>query len=341
MQATYFDGRSARAHAVELDIRPGALALAGDALLKTYALAQARMAEPFAHSPCVLDFDDGGRLEVADPAARPALEQALGYRPTRVQRWQHRWPVALLSLVLLAASLFAAVKWGIPALGERLLPRIPASIDQQIGDRSLAAASGKVLFPSRLSDQRIAEVDAVFQRILPATTRIPVHMRVMEFRNQPPNALTLPNGTIIMTDAMVVKIMNGQTSMDAHMQAELAGVFAHEIGHVQGRHSMRALLRYSLTTIASMSLFGDFSSLAGAVPALLLHLDFSRDMEREADRYAIARLHEAGLPSAPLADLFEAMSKPGVRRNEGGGYLDSHPATTERIALFRQADAKK
>jgi len=66
--------------------------------------------------------------------------------------------------------------------------------------------------------------------------------------------------------------------------------------------------------------------------------------EREADDYAIKRLHAAGLPLAPPADLLQKLEAAHAERAKGGGgrsvgmdgYLSTHPATDERIRKLRE-----
>ena len=81
----------------------------------------------------------------------------------------------------------------------------------------------------------------------------------------------------------------------------------------------------------------------GQAAAAQAQLNFSRDMEREADDYAIERLHDAGLPITPLADLLEKMEAAHEERTKsrGGsavrleGYLSTHPGTAERVQKLR------
>lgn len=346
ISATYFDGRSARLYPVRLGLSDGVLSLSG-AVTTSYPASQARLAECFAKAPCVIDFDDGARLE-ADPAARAALEQALGHRSGHVARWQRRWPVALAALLLLAITLGAAFRWGIPAASERIVALMPASVDMTIGDRFEQGIHGEVLFESRLSDERIAEVAAIFRNVMPARPRIPITLKVLAMPESAPNAMALPNGTVVMTDAMVLHVLGKSNVLDEHMRAQLAGILAHEIGHVQGRHGMHALARSSLTAIAAASLFGDFSAVAALAPALLLQLDYSRQMETQADMYAVQRMHELGISTAPLADLFDSLmphdasqGKLDAWLEDQGGYLGSHPPTAQRNALFRAAPPRQ
>ena len=120
ISANYFDGLSARLHPVNLELGHGTIGLAGADLVKSYPHAEVRFGEPFAQAAAVLDFADGARCEIPDPASQAAIAAALGYRKSRVVRWQDKWVGALAALVLLAVTVFAGVKWGIPALAERV-----------------------------------------------------------------------------------------------------------------------------------------------------------------------------------------------------------------------------
>lgn len=344
--ALYFDGRSARRHAVHLELSRGVIGVigvAGAPGAPTYAFHQARMAEPFAHAPCVIDLDDGARLEVADADARAALAQALCYRPSPVERLQRHWYAALLSLVVLVVAVGALVQWGVPVATEHIVRQLPPAADIEIGKRSLAALRGKVLLPSRLSDHRIAEVLAIFDKVKPHKPRIPLTFVLMDMPRKPPNALAFPNGTIVLTDAMVRHALNEHGQLDAAAEAKLAAVLAHEIGHIEQRHSMHAIVRASLLGAGSAALFGDFSAVAAAAPVALLNMDYSRAMETAADDHAIRRLRELGIPTAPLADLFDALAKqtPGMSKlpkwlSKNSIYLSSHPASRERSERFRR-----
>ncbi len=345
--AIYFDGRHPGRHVVALDLSGGRIALNG-AAPRSYAFEQARLAEPFANTPCVLEFDDGARLEVRERAALPALQRALGYRPSRIERWQQHWYAALLALLLLIGSVVAAVKWGIPALADQVVAALPASLDQRVGDDALTTLldEEEVMSESRLSDQRLAEVQAAFQMVRPASARMPLKLIVVDMGPSfPANAFALPNGTIAMNDAMVRLIVGGADGFNETRTAQLAGVLAHEIGHVEGRHGMRALARGSLMAFGSAALFGDFSAVAAGLPVLLLNLDYSRTMERAADDYAIARLHALRLPASPMADLFAAMERDQPAAGplakwvgNHSAYLSSHPSNAERMAHLRQSD---
>lgn len=352
IEAVWFDGRSARRHPVHLDLRGGEVTVIGAGVLNTYPRDAVTMAEPYADAPCVLDFADGSRCEVSDADARRHLADKLGYRPSAVERGQRKWPVAIGALLVLIAAVGAAVEWIIPDAAERMVAAMPVSLDAQVGGAAVQALDGKRLMPTRLSGQRIADVNGLYEAIRPVQTRMPLKLLIRSVPGIGPNALALPDGTIVLTDMMVGRIVRpapGKRSVSApfamndYQRAQLAGVLLHEIGHVEGRHGMRALARSSLTAGLSAALFGDFSAVAAGAPALLLQMRYSRRMETDADVYAQGALGRLGMPSAPLADLFDGLladGKPSALPawlRQGLEYAASHPSIRERSVRLRTA----
>ena len=134
-------------------------------------------------------------------------------------------------------------------------------------------------------------------------------------------------------------------------------VFAHELGHVAHRDTMRAMLAQSSSGLVLGALLGDVSgigSLAAAAPAMLIGLSYSRANEEQADDYALALLPRVGLSPALVADSLEAISasecsaaetkadakgcgktRHGILRSPA--YLSTHPDLAERVARARAA----
>lgn len=342
--ANYFDGRTARVHAVELVADKNLLTLRGE-VDRTYAAGATRIAEPFEHAPLVLYFEDGARCEVAGSEPARLLRDALGYRATRIVRLtQHTW-AALVALVLLVALILSAYIWGLPAAAVRIAAALPASSDQALGENAFRAleASGR-LEESRLSDEWQAEVGQALRRVAPPDMRLRLVIRNSYLIGA--NAIALPDGTIVVTDDMVRLIAGKPREFGEAERAQLAGVLAHEIGHVRLRHGTRILAGSSLSAALAGALFGDFSGVA-ALPSVLARLRYSRDMENEADEHAIALLRKNGISTLPLADLFERMAQQrgkGQNKEQSGwfrqaaAFMSSHPLTAERSARLRAAE---
>lgn len=344
--AHYGDGRSARRHAVTLDSSDGFLRVVGEQVDASYPLATIRLTEPFAHAASIAYFDDGAHCEV-DGAHYAALVALLGQRPSLVVRAQSNWRVALASVGALVAVIAAGAVWGLPVAAGVVTAMLPRGADLSIGTISRDALTRQgMLKPSTLSLAQQADLQQVWKSVQPAAPRMPMTliMRAMPERFGP-NALALPDGTVILNDAMAHRIFRDAATLGPAASAALAGVLSHEIGHIEGRHSMRAVVRASLTTAFAAYLFGDFSAVAAGAPAILLGARHSRAMETEADAYAMAALQARHLPLAPLADLFRFLdSDPPENKQQAGwfgnatSYLSSHPGSAERAARLRAAD---
>lgn len=140
------------------------------------------------------------------------------------------------------------------------------------------------------------------------------------------------------------------TILAARDVSELAGVIAHEVGHVARRHIAKNYNRqrntgivYQLGVLAA-SLFGggyagQAASVGGSIAAQAYLNDFSREDERDADAFGVAVLPRAGYDPNGLVTFFETIQR---ESGAGGGFLSSHPATTERIrntrAMIRKID---
>lgn len=132
---------------------------------------------------------------------------------------------------------------------------------------------------------------------------------------------------------------------------ELASVLAHEMTHINQRHIARSFAnsrQQSLISIAATILGVIAATQSGggdAAGALITsgqavgiqgQLNFSRDMEREADRIGASVMTSAGFDPAGMASMFERLQK-ASRLNDSGNfpYLRSHPLTTARIGEAR------
>ena len=127
---------------------------------------------------------------------------------------------------------------------------------------------------------------------------------------------------------------------------ELAAVMAHELSHVTQRHISRLMTQQSRQApwlLAAMILgalaagknanLGSAAMVGGQAAAIQGQLNFSRDMEREADRVGYGVMTGAGFDSAGVTGMFDKLQQ-GARLNDSGAfpYLRSHPLTTERLA---------
>lgn len=348
IDANFFDGRSARLHPARLLPSSTGLVVSAPSFERSYPRDAIALSEPFAAAPAMLRFADGASCEVPAGEGREQLLAALGYRKSAVVRWQARWPAALLALVLLAGLLALAWFRGVPWAAEHVAARLPASVDTRLGQAALASlAQQKLIGPSRLPEERIAEVEALLPAVQPAQGRLPLRLLVRESGPLGANALALPDGTIIVTDGLVRLAMGKKEALDDDARAELVAVLGHEAGHVEHRHTVRVMARSSLTAALSATLFGDFSAVAAGLPAVLSQMEYSREMETDADKYAIDVLHRQHLSASHFSDILGKLEQqqdaataklPRWMRNTLG-YLSTHPDTDDRILLMDAVSA--
>jgi len=141
------------------------------------------------------------------------------------------------------------------------------------------------------------------------------------------NAFALPAGFLYVYTGLLLAADN---------EAELAGILAHEIGHVVGRHSANQLAtQLGLNILVSLALgenSEELASLAAQAGTSGALARFSRDDEREADAFGVKYTMAAGYDPRGLLTFFEKLKKLEGRRQSGlESLLSSHPATQERI----------
>ena len=143
------------------------------------------------------------------------------------------------------------------------------------------------------------------------------------------NAFALPGGHMYLYTGLMRLAEN---------EAELAGVMAHEIGHVAARHHGERLTRMYGYNLLVRVLLGDDPGAAANIASNLVEMNFSRENEREADTIAVELLWRAGYDPGAMLTFMEKMREQEQRRGAAPSlpFLSSHPPTQERIALIRQ-----
>jgi Zn-dependent protease with chaperone function len=334
----YFDGQQGKGHAVELHLDGMQLRIVGEGIDRTVPLRSLQWPERTRHGPRIAHLDGGGSVQSADSAAWDAWSHAAGLRDSLVVRLQQSWRGVLASVVLLVALLVALQQWGVPLAARAIVALTPRTVDAAIGDYTLAALDEHLMQPSALPTQQAQQLQQALAKAvagMPAGS-VPHWQLVLRATKLGPNALALPNGTIIVTDDMVAMV-------DGNVDV-LVGVMAHELGHVQQRHGMRALVQVTALGALASAVLGDFSSLLASVPVLLGQASYSRQAEQEADAFAVDVLRHASLSPTVMVTLFDKLGEWRVRKEKEarnpswlGIAFASHPADAQRVQFFQDA----
>ncbi len=256
--------------------------------------------------------------------------------------------LALATVVLMASANFSLAQapsgatGSLPSLGDT--SELAAAAERRIGDRIAVSIYRD---PDYLDDPVLGDyVQSIWQPLMTAArARGELNAELEErfawlvflVRDRSINAFALPGGYFGVHLGLIAAVSSSD---------EMAAVLAHELSHVTQRHISRLMTQQARQTpwmIAAMILgalaAGKNSDAAGAAivggqaVAAQNQLNFSRDMEREADRVGFGVMTDAGYESRGVAMMFEKLQQ-AARLNDNGSfpYLRSHPLTTERMA---------
>ena len=329
--AIYFDGRTSQPRAVLLRWHAfdDVLEVAGEGVAVRQAKRDVTIESRLGRGPRFIRFADGGRCEVADNEALDAViaTWAPNRAGARLHRLESSWKHVLVATVVLAAFGWAALHFGLPWAARKIAFLLPAKITRVLGDQTLAALDKSVLQPTALTHERQIALQAAFTRFLAQSgDATPVSIEFRAMKSVGANAFALPSGVIVLTDDLVLLAEDDQ---------EILAVLAHECGHLENRHALRAVLQNSAVFVLVALVTGDVSSataFGGALPAYLLQTKFSREFEREADAHAVAVLRRAAIDPVHLATMLARLTKShGASDAKILGYLGTHPPTPERI----------
>jgi predicted Zn-dependent protease len=150
-------------------------------------------------------------------------------------------------------------------------------------------------------------------------------------RRSEANAIALPGGHIYVFEGLVEKSDNAD---------ELAGIIAHEIGHVAHRDGTRSILQSAGLSFLFGMLLGDFVG-GGAVvigARAVLQSSYTREVEGAADRYGVELIGRAG--GDPRA-LGVVLARIAGNNHPGMEILRDHPDTKARVAMINTLAASK
>ncbi len=209
----------------------------------------------------------------------------------------------------LVAGLGVAAAVGLP----RLARHVPWPVERWLGSIGGTGSGTDVCGGSAPAAR--AALEHLLHRLYPLPADDPdVDIDVQVIRGDTINAYATLGGHIRVFDGLL---------QQARTPEELAGVLAHEIEHVRGRHIVQGAAVALATWGGLRALFGGGDA---GIARALLSLSFSREQETEADEQGLRRLRAAQVDAAGFARFFERAS----RSQALPALLSSHPADPER-----------
>ena len=168
----------------------------------------------------------------------------------------------------------------------------------------------------------------IFTHLIETSTLRPLPYYLFLMPMDFPNAVAVPGGGVGVTLSLL---------QDVKSDMGVATVLAHELGHHQFRHGLRQAGRALVWQVLLSAALGD-TGLSGVELTLrAVQAGYSRDQERDADRFGLRLIHQVYGHTEGALEFFELIQK---KYNQGDnrwtGLLSTHPLTEERIEYLQQ-----
>lgn len=340
----YFDGQHSKGRPAHVERVADQLIVVIDEARRSYEWAHVQWPEPTGQQVRVIELPEGASLQCLDVQAFDQWLAQYGHKPHWIALWPTRLRWVMVSLASMATVVFVMAVWGIPWLAMQSVPFVPTWVDEKVGDAAMATLDGKLLKPSTLSEYQQEEIRAQFAQLISLQKGkvMPVYRLYFRGEGMGANAFALPGGHIVLTDELVELVDNNERV--------LAGVLAHELGHVHFRHGMQSVVKVSALGVLTGVLLGDFSNLLAGVPLALGSASYSRDAETQADAFSAQMLRNGHISPKVMITLFEKFKQRDSAKSQktqselekGTDALQksipiafaSHPADADRVAYF-------
>jgi predicted Zn-dependent protease len=208
----------------------------------------------------------------------------------------------------------------------------------------LLAAPGPAGAATMIRDAEIEETIARLARpILDAARLDPESIDIFVLRDDRLNAFVAGGQNLFINTGLLIRSESAE---------QVAGVIAHEAGHIAGGHLSRAVAARERATVESLigAVLGAAAAVAGApqVGTAIMAggatvaqrgiLAFSRSQEQAADQAAIGFLASAGRSPRGLLEFLRILDNQNLRisNSDSNAFLRTHPLTRERVAFLEQ-----
>ncbi len=329
--ARYYDGETASVQEVSLRVTTGDVVIhraADAAVIERWPIDQLSVLGDSGHeaAPPVIRRGSEARLVVQDPESRAQLVAMIpALRPLALDQTPAGRRVGLYATTLVAVigAFWGAVEYGTryvaPLLPHSLQARLGETVlDEILADKEECHGEAGLTAINRLANDLAHEAGYGHE--------VTVHI----VAGGPVNAFTLPGGILVFFSDLI------EQAKDSN---QVAGVLAHEIGHVVLHHPTQGLVRAYGLDILFKALTGGYSDIStvGTGGTLLLALRNGRAAEREADATGLRLLEQRGLRADGVSGFFEQMlEKQPKDAAASAGIWSTHPPTEERIATTKR-----
>jgi len=280
-----------------------------------------------ANVPRKVMFADGSTFECTDDDDLDKLLGQSGNFFSRLSKVEGSLRLVLLATVLCFASIWGIYRYGLPAAAYVAAKATPADVVAFLDQNSFETVDSVLFSESKLPEERQQELTSLFENLVEVSgqTDPPLKLHFRDGGRLGANALALPGGTIILTDQMEALAENDD---------ELAGVFAHEIGHVEHQHSLRQLYRTLGIAFMISVIAGETEQIVEEVLSVAVLVDnfsYSQRFELEADAHSAEIMERADKDPFAFVNLLDRIfEKYGLDKEEDSSWFSTHPGNKER-----------
>src|SRR6195256_2707115 len=326
--AIYFDGSSSRRRLVTLEFNDRLEIREYEHTLAAWSYADVRLADSPSGTLRVTCLTAPGlaRLEIRDAAVAAELTARCAQIDENIPG---RHGIARIVGWSLAAtvSIVAVVLFGVPLAADRLTPLVPQAFERRLGD--VAEGQVKTMFGGKICDN--ASGQAAFTKLVNAVREsagLDTSIQSQVLSSPIPNAFALPGGKVYVFNGLLAKADNAD---------EIAGILAHELGHLRHRDATRNLIYNGGTSFLIGLLFGDITGSSALIFASrsLVTNSYTREAEQAADTFSIEIMHKLGRPTKPMGELLVRVTG---KEGKGLSIISSHPLSEDRLARMTRED---
>ena len=341
----FFDGQCSQSYDAELDLTSadaGQLRLSyiKDTQQKylSFNFSDLHIESRLGSRPRPINLTNGQQFSTSDHSAVDELisEFKTPIFGNIVHKLESHMTLVVVSVFVTFAFMYAVGNYGIPKAAEIIAHQLP---DIEFSESNITMLDRTMFDPTELDQDKQDQIQALAKPYLDEFSHLNPNL---VFRSGvPANAFALPDGHIVFTDEFV-KL--------AEHDEELVSVLLHEIGHIHHKHITRRAIQSSTMTVLIFLITGDLDAfdLVAAIPALLMDFSYSRDFEREADRFAIEQMKHHNLDPIYFASMMQKLEgykseKTQSTKDSGSDdegftlpeFFSTHPPTEERIELSK------
>ncbi|TAF41662.1 MAG: hypothetical protein EAZ52_03980 [Alphaproteobacteria bacterium] len=227
--------------------------------------------------------------------------------------------IAMIGILVVLVGLIVFVT--IPASAPVIAAMIPATVEKRLGALVFDEIKrGKLVCPQDAQPHMMLQ--SLVDDFAHANNIAPVNIVIVH--SSEINAFALPARQIVLFDGLLQQTATPEA---------LAGVIAHEIGHVAYNHSMESFVR-----ILGMGLIVEVATGGGGTMLFLgselYHNVYSREKEQQADEFAARAMHAKQYDVHKVADFFARSVKEESGLLEQFSWLSTHPTHQSRIDFF-------